>query len=116
MSNGKWKISDVLKTLKNAVVAIIQGEFLLRLNIGKYFAHILFTFAMMAVVIWLSLAMESTMAKEQKLKSDIEELEIINSQKIFETVTLEKRSEVRKNLARLGSNVTEPETNAIVLR
>ena len=36
-----WKISDIGVLLKNSFTAIMKGEFLLRLNVGKYFIHII---------------------------------------------------------------------------
>ena len=38
----KWKIQDVGRLLKESVKAILHGQFLLRLNIGRYFIHIVY--------------------------------------------------------------------------
>ena len=35
-----WKIADIGLFFKNSIQAILKGEFLLRLNIGRYFVHI----------------------------------------------------------------------------
>ena len=40
----KWRFSDVGEWLKNAFLATIKGEFLLRLHVSKYFIHIIYTF------------------------------------------------------------------------
>ena len=41
MSEGeKWKIQDVGRLLKETASAIFHGQLLLRLNIGRYFIHI----------------------------------------------------------------------------
>ena len=38
----KWRFSDVGEWLKNAFLATIKGEFLLRLQVSKYFIHIIY--------------------------------------------------------------------------
>ena len=40
----KWKLSDLWELLKNGFSAIITGNLLLRLNAGRYFIHIAYTF------------------------------------------------------------------------
>ena len=44
-----WKFSDLGKLAKNSFLAVLKGEFLLRLNIGRYFVHVIYTFALFAV-------------------------------------------------------------------
>ena len=38
-----WKLADVGAFFKNSFSAILKGEFLLRLNVGRYFIHIVYT-------------------------------------------------------------------------
>lgn len=111
-----WKIADIWTFIKNSFAAILKGEFLLRLNVGRYFAHIVYTFFLFAMVIWLSLMIETSMAKVEKNKATLRELEIQHSQKTFEVVKLSRRSEVESKLKRLGSNVGEPQKPATVLK
>lgn len=111
-----WKIADIWTFIKNSFTAILKGEFLLRLNVGRYFAHIVYTFFLFAMVIWLSLMIETSMAKVEKNKAILRELEIQHSQKTFEVVKLSRRSEVESELKRLGSNVGEPQKPATVLK
>ena len=40
----KWKFSDILLWFRNAALATIKGEFLLRLHVSRYFIHIIYTF------------------------------------------------------------------------
>lgn len=102
--------------IKNSIPAILKGEFLLRLNVGRYFIHILYAFLLLGVIIWVSLMTESSMAKVEKNKQTIKELEIINSARTYEVVSLSKRSSVQKNLRLMGSGVQEPQKPATVLK
>ena len=111
-----WKIQDIGTWLKNSFRAILKGEFLLRLDVGRYFIHIAYTFFLFAMVIWLSLMIESTMNKVERNKAVLRELEIIHTQKTFEVVSLSKRSSVNSMLQEMGSKVTEPKNPAILLK
>ena len=111
-----WKIQDLGKGLRNSLKAMLRGEFLLRLNIGRYFVHIVYAFFLFAMVIWLSLAIEGTMTKVERSKAELKELEIVHTQKVFDLVSLTKRSSVKKLLEQQGSKVTEPTQPATVLK
>ena len=111
-----WKIQDLGRGLLNSLKAMMRGEFLLRLNIGRYFIHIVYAFFLFAMVIWLSLMIESTMTKVEKNKAVLQELEIVHTQKTFDLVSLSKRSSVRQLLEEKGSKVTEPQAPATILK
>lgn len=115
-SIGKWSLADVGRFFRNSFTAILKGEFLLRLNVGRYFIHILYTFLLLGIIIWVSLMTESTMAKVEQNKQTIKELEIINSARKYEVVSLSKRSSVQENLRLMGSGVQEPKKPATVLK
>ena len=110
-----WKIQDLGRGLRNSLVAMLHGEFLLRLNVGRYFVHIVYVFFLFAMVIWVSLMIENTMNKVEKNKSVLQELEIVHSQKVFDLVSLSKRSSVRDLLEQKGSKLTEPTQPATLL-
>ena len=110
-----WKIQDLGKGLANSLGAMLRGEFLLRLNIGKYFIHIVYAFFRFAMVIWISLMIESTMTKVERSKAELRELEIVHTQKVFDLVSLSKRSSVRELLEQKGSKVTEPTEPATLI-
>ena len=112
----KWKLADIGRFFKNSFKAILKGQFLLRMNVGKYFVHIVFTFFLMTLVIWISLMIEGTMAKVEKNKKVIEKLRIENAQKMYDAESLMRRSTVEANLGRMGSEVKEPEKRATVLK
>lgn len=110
-----WKIQDIGTWLKNSFRAILKGEFLLRLDVGRYFIHIVYTFFLFAMIIWISLMIESTMNKVERNKAVLRELEIVHTQKTFEVVSLSRRTSVNNMLQQMGSKVTEPQQPATVL-
>ena len=111
-----WKIADIGLFIKNSFKAVLKGEFLLRLNIGRYFIHIAYTFLLFGLVIWFSLMIETTMSKVEKNKAVLKELEIVHSQKVFELVNVSRRSSVEQMLGQLGSDVKEAEKPATVVK
>jgi hypothetical protein len=110
-----WKIQDIGTWMKNSFRAILKGEFLLRLDVGRYFIHIVYTFFIFAMIIWISLMIEGTMNKVERGKAVLHELEIVHTQKTFEVVSLTRRSTVNDMLQKMGSKVTEPTSPATVL-
>lgn len=112
----KWKIQDVGRLLKESIKAILHGQFLLRLNIGRYFIHIVWTFFLFGMLIWFSLGVDSTLAKVEKNQAAIKELEIEHSNLEFELRTLNRRAALEDLLKESGSKVTEPQKPATVLK
>lgn len=108
----EWKVADIGKFLKNSLIAILKGEFLLRINAGRYFVHILYTFFIFCLVIWVSLTIEATMSKVTKNQKELEELRIANTQKVYELISLSTRASVSGRLSVMGSELKEPETPA----
>lgn len=103
-----WKIGDIRTVLKNSALAMLKGEFLLRLNAGKYFVHIVYAFVLFVLAIWLSLSIEDSMAEVEKNKAVISELQITNRQLQFEISHARQRSTVEQRLLEAGSDVREP--------
>jgi len=94
-------------TIKNTFMAILKGELLHRLDVGKYFVHILYTFFIFAVIIWISLRIDMSMARVEENAAKLKELEIINTQKTYRVVSLSRRSTVNEMLREMGSEVQE---------
>ena len=115
MTQKRWKISDLGKLVRNSLAAIVQGKFLLTLNAGRYLTHIAYTFFLLAMAIWISLMIETTMARVESNKEIISELQIANSQKVYEMTELGRRSSVERRLSELGSEVKEAEKPAYVI-
>ena len=110
-----WKLSDIRVLLKNVFTAVMKGEFLLRLNVGRYFIHIIYTFFLFAMTIWISLSIETTMSRVESNKATLKELEIANSQKYYDIAKAKGRSTVESRLKELGSEVGEPAKPAAIM-
>ncbi|MBO4263911.1 MAG: hypothetical protein J5871_04455 [Bacteroidales bacterium] len=113
------KVKDILRTiltaLKNSGGAILRGKLLLRLNVSRYFVHIIYVFFLFAMVIWVSLMIETTMTRVQRNAAALKELEIENTMKTCALVSLSRRSSVSSQLKNMGSKVGEPSRPASVL-
>lgn len=104
----KWKISDIWKWLRNAGLAILQGELLLRLNVSKYFVHIIYTFFLIWVSIWLSLKIEKTLSVVEDNRRALSDIEIYHTQKMVELEGYSRLSNVREMLNDAGSGLEMP--------
>lgn len=102
--------------LRNSLSAVLKGEFLLRLNIGRYFIHIIYTFVLLGVAIWVSLMIDTALTKVEKNKEIIREMEIVHSQKSFDVATLGRRGTIEMMLEQMGSPVRRAEKPAMTVR
>ena len=112
----KWRISDVGRALVNSFVAIVQGQFLLRLKVDKVFLQVAWTFFLFAMFILFGLGVDVTLSKVERNKKELQELEILHTQKRYELITLNRRSTVSQLLRENGSPVAEPEKPAATLQ
>ena len=112
----KWKLSDLGVFLGNSFMAIVKGQFLMRLRIDKYFIHIVYVFFLMAMLILISLGVENSQGKVEENKKIIKELQIVWSDKTFEAAGRSSRSAVEKRLKEMGSPLGEPMQNATVIK
>lgn len=112
----KWKIQDLGQLLKNAVKAIFKGELLLRLNIGQYFIHVIWMFFLIAMFIWFNLGVDTTLAKVERNKATLKELETQNSSLEFRMKSINRRSTLEEMLKDMGSQLQEPENAATKLK
>lgn len=112
----KWKVSDIGVFLKNSFLAIVRGQFLMRLRIDKYFLHIVYVFFLMAMLILVSLGVENSLNKVEENKKAIKELQIVRSDKTFEAAGRSSRAAVENRLREMGSKVAEPTQSATVIK
>lgn len=112
----KWRISDIGRAIGNSCIAIIKGQFILRLRIDKYFLQIAWTFFLFAMLILFGLGVDVTLAKVETGKRELQELEILHTQKKYELITLNRRSTVSRLLKENGSKVCEPQKPAATLK
>lgn len=105
----KWRLADIGVWLKNAALAMVRGEFLLRLHIGKYFIHIIYTFFLFWVSIWLSLKMENTFTRVERNRKELENVKIYRAQKTIELASLGRMTKIQEMLEEKGSKLTNAE-------
>ncbi len=108
----KWKFSEIWSWLRNAVLATLKGELLLRLHVSRYFIHIIYTFFLFWVSIWLSLKIEKTLTRVEDNRKALADIEIYHAQKTVELAGLSKMSTVQTMLEESGSKLTMPEKPA----
>lgn len=113
---GKWKIQDVGRLLKECFSAILHGQLLLRLKIGRFFIHIVYTFFLFGMLIWFSLGVDSTLAKVEKNQKALKELQIEHASLEFQLRSLNRRATLQEMLEASGSKVTAPQKPATVLK
>ena len=114
--NRKWRWSDIGVWMKNSVQAIIKGQFLMRLGFNKFFIHIIYTFFLVWVSIWLSLQIEKTLTKVEENQKRLEDMEIYHAQKVVELVGLNRLTTVRNLLHEKGSQVDIPQQPAVTIK
>ncbi|MCR5560677.1 MAG: hypothetical protein K6F58_02550 [Bacteroidales bacterium] len=112
----KWKVSDIGVFLKNSFLAIIRGQFLMRLRVDKYFIHIVYAFFLMAMLILISLGVEGSLNRVEENKRTLKELQTIWSDRTFEAAGRSSRASVELRLKEMGSKVGEPTRSATVLK
>ena len=108
----KWKLAEIGQWLKNAFLAMIKGEFLLRLHVSKYFIHIIYTFFLFWVSIWLSLKIEKTLTKVEENRRALQDIEIYHAQKTVELAGMGRMSKIEDMLREKGSALSIPEKPA----
>ena len=104
----KWKMADVGTWLKNAFHAMIKGEFLLRLHINKYFIHIIYTFFLFWVSIWMSLKIEKTLTRVEEKRKVLQDIEIYHAQKTVELESMGRMTKIEQMLQEKGSTLSMP--------
>lgn len=109
-----WKkIGDALK---ESLKAIWKGEFVLRLRADKLYIHILYFFLLAGLSIYVSLMVDRTLAKVERNKETIKNLEIEHAQKTGQLVKLHSISTTLEQLRVLGSEVKTPEKPANTIK
>ena len=101
---------------KNSVQAIFKGEYLLRLGVDKYFIHIIYTFILIWLSIYLSMKIDTTLTTMERNRTVLKDLEIYHAEKTNELVRLNRFSSVEKNLEALGSDVAIPSKPATIIK
>lgn len=102
--------------LRRLGMSILKGDFMKVIKVTKYFIHILYTFLLFFITIWLSLAIEKTFSKVEVSNDRLEDLRIYHAQKTVEMVSLGRMSTIQKLLEEKGSEVTVPQKPATIIQ
>ncbi len=110
------KLKKIAIVIKNIIVAVGKGDFLMRVGAHKLFPFILYTFFLAWLSIFLSLKVESTMLEVERNKKKLETLRIRHAQKTSEIVSLDRISTLEKMLEQSGSEVRIPTKPADIIK
>lgn len=108
--------SKVGNAVKETLISIGQGSFLIRLRVDKLFPYILVLFIIGCANIWLSYEVEQAALKVEKNKKELETLKIYHSHLNGELVELNRLSTIEGMLTGMGSEVKIPDKPADVIR
>ena len=112
--NIDW--SKVGTAIKETMISIGQGSFLLRLRVDKLFPYILVLFIIGGANIWLSYVVEQTALKVERNKKELETLKIYHPHMVGEIVELNRLSTIEDMLEKAGSEIRIPEKPADRIR
>ena len=112
----KWGVVTLFKLIIGSFLAIVRGEFILKLKVDKYLLDIAYTFFLFAMVILFSMLVDNTLAKVERNNNLLKELNVEYTEKTYELVKLNRRSTVNDMLKKKGSKVGEREKEVIVLK
>lgn len=112
----KWGLVTIFKLLIGSFLAIVRGEFILKLKVDKYLLHIAYTFFLFAMVILFSMLVDNTLAKVERNNELLKELNVEYTEKTYELAKLNRRSTVDEMLRRQGSKVREREKEVVILK
>ena len=102
--------------VRNSTVAVLRGEFLIRLRFDRYFLHIIYIFFLFVMAIWMKLEIEQTMAVMEENRERVMDYRIYHAQKTYEAVKLDRLTTVQTMLQEKGSALTIPDRPADVIK
>ena len=114
IQNIDW--SKIGNAIKETLISIGQGNFLLRLRVDKLFPYILVLFIIGWANIWLNYEVEQAALKVEKNKKELETLKIYHSHLTGEIVELNRLTTVETLLQQMGSEIRIPEKPAEMIR
>ncbi|MGN0199119.1 MAG: FtsL-like putative cell division protein, partial [Candidatus Cryptobacteroides sp.] len=107
-----FRFADIPIWIKNAFLTILKGRLLITLKIERYFVHIIYTFFLFWVSIYLGMKIEKTMTRVEENRRRLEDIEIFRAHKQVELTRLQRMSTVQEMLEAKGSSVGIPEKPA----
>ena len=112
----KWRWADVGRWIVRAPGSVKRGDFMNNMNLDRYFIHIIWTFFLFFLSIWLSLRVEKTLTRVEAGKKELADVEIYHTQKVVELAGLNRMTTVRDLLEEKGSKVGLPVKPAAHIR
>ncbi|MBO8444528.1 MAG: hypothetical protein IAC23_02380 [Bacteroidetes bacterium] len=109
--HGK-SLKKTAEFIRNSTIAVLRGEFLIRMRFDRYFLHIIYLFFLAVMSIWGKLEIEETMARMEDNKKVLEDCKIYHAQKTYELVRLDRFSTVQDMLEKSGSRLAVPDRPA----
>ncbi|MBR1871616.1 MAG: hypothetical protein IJ795_00215 [Bacteroidales bacterium] len=109
-----WK--NLGKGLAQSGIAILKGEFLMRLRVERFFPHILYLFFLVWMLIWIGIKSESTQLEVERNKAELSDIKIYHAQKTVQMMSLNRMTGLEKLLEDKGSEVRFPEKPADKLK
>ncbi|MBO4447019.1 MAG: hypothetical protein J5764_02710 [Bacteroidales bacterium] len=109
------RLARIWTLFKNTLTAIGRGELLLRLNAGKYLPHILYTFFIFGIIIWISVKTDDSINQMERNQATIKELRQENAKLRYKMARTASRSAVLDRLGKKKSALGEPEVKATIL-
>lgn len=103
-------------TLRNALEAIVRGDFLKKLKVDHYFLHVTYVLFLFALAIWFSLLIDRRLNVEVKNDEVLAEQKAVMTVQEFELAEFTRRTEVEAKLKSMGSKLGEPKKPAIRLK
>ncbi len=112
----KFTVKDALVTVGNFFVSLFKGDLVLKLHADKYFVHILYTFFLIWLCIWVSMRIDKTLTKVENNRKELASLEIYCAEKRAELEELYSIRVTEQNLEKLGSDLRRPEKPVTAIR
>ena len=112
----KFTVKDALVTVGNFFVSLFKGDLVLKLHADKYFVHILYTFFLIWLCIWVSMRIDKTLTKVENNRKELASLEIYCAEKRAEPEELYSIRVTEQNLEKLGSDLRRPEKPVTAIR
>lgn len=108
-------MKKILIVLKNGFLALLQGKLLQKLQVEKYFPHIMVVLILAWAMVLVSILVEGTLTKVEKGRQELETMRIYHAQKTVEVVSLNRIRSMEDLLERNGSDLTLPVKPADVI-
>ena len=100
---------------KNILQAIIEGKLILRMHLNRHFIKILYCIFMCAITIWVSLLIDSSLAKVKRNNDILKNQQYEIAIKSFELSQIDCMSKIESTLQEMGSPVKKPEKPSVKL-